>query len=289
MPTPVDRCHSGARKGPQHRGRRRMGALDLLADLLEDRRRALRGEHAGRDDVAAAGAYVLQRIAQLFAIRGEPAVAVAMAAMIGVAIAVAVAVAIAVTVAVAVAIEEVRERPASHRTSRRVEDAVGDDEEIARVLVEELVGLGVQRVGRRIPHHLVDAHDVAAAAAVAVAHADEEHGAAAHAGDVDRSGEWDREPRLEVEAVQRVDDVDVGAVRRADCTVRLGQAHAEPGLVVMVEEREAVARERPRDRRGEVEQGLDRSGRGERREEEQEADGEDDEAAVQRTHERPLQ
>ena len=123
--------------------------------------------------------------------------------------------------------------------------------------------------------------------AVAVAHADEEHGAAAHAGDVDRSREWDREPRLEVEAVQRVDDVDVGAVRRADCTVRLGQAHAEPGLVVVVEEREAVARERPRDRRGEVEQGLDRSGRGERREEEQEADGEDDEAAVQRTHERP--
>ena len=265
-----------------------MGALDLLADLLEDRRRALRGEHAGRDDVAAAGAYVLQRIAQLFAIRGEPAVAVAMTAMIGVAIAVAVAVAVAVMVAIAVAvtIEEVGERPAPHRTSRRVEDAVGDAEEIARVLVEELVGLGVQRVGRRIPHHLVDAHDVAAAAA---AHADEEHGAAAHAGDVDRSGEWDREPRLEVEAVQRVNDVDVGAVRRADCTVRLGQAHAEPGLVVMVEEREAVARERPRDRRGEVEQCLDRSGRGERCEEEQEADGEDDETAVQRTHERPLQ
>ena len=268
-----------------------MGALDLLADLLEGRRRALRGEHAGRDDVAATGAYVLQRIAQLFAIRGEPTVTVAMTAMIGVAIAVAVAVAVAVMVAIAVAvtIEEVGERPAPHRTSRRVEDAVGDDEEIARVLVEELVGLGVQRVGRRIPHHLVDAHDVAAAAAVAVAHADEEHGAAAHAGDVDRSGEGDREPRLEVEAVERVDDVDVGAVRRPGGTVEPREVHPEPGLVVMVEEREAVARERPRDRRGEVEQCLDRSGRGERREEEQEADGEDDEAAVQRTHERPLQ
>src|SRR6266567_2313119 len=201
----------------------------------------------------------------------------------------AVATVIAVAVAVAIAIEKVLERPSSYRTSRRVEDAVGDDEEIARVLVEELVGLGVQRVGRRIPHDLVDAHDVAAAAAVAVAHADEEHGTAAHAGDVDRPGEWDREPRLEVEAVERIDDVDVGAVRRPGGTVELREVHPEPGLVVVVEEREAVARERPRNRRGEVEQCLDRSGRGERCEEKQEADGEDDETAVQRTHERPLQ
>src|SRR2546427_3562839 len=112
-----------------------------------------------------------------------------MTAMIGVAIVTVMA------IAVTIVIEKVLERPSSYRTSRRVEDAVGDDEEIAPVLVEELVGLGVQRVGRRIPHDLVDAHDVTAAAAVAVAHADEEHGAAAHAGDDDAPGEWVREAR----------------------------------------------------------------------------------------------
>src|SRR5437016_12145794 len=164
-----------------------------------------------------------------------------MTAMIGVAI--------VTVIAVAIVIEKVLERPSSYRTSRRVEDAVGDDEEIARVLVEELVGLGVQRVGRRIPHDLVDAHDVTAAAAVAVAHADEEHGTAAHAGDVDRPGEWDREPRLAVEAVERIDDGDGGAVRRPGGTVELREVHPEPGAGVAVEEREAAAREPPRDGR----------------------------------------
>src|SRR2546426_482722 len=121
-----------------------------------------------------------------------------------------------------IVVAEVLERGGPHPTSCRVPHAVGDDEEIARVLVEELVGLGVQRVGRRVPDDLVDADDVAATATVDVAQADEEHGAAAHARDVDRPGEWDREARLEVEAVERVDDVEIGAIRHAHRTVRLG-------------------------------------------------------------------
>src|SRR5206468_9040877 len=72
----------------------------------------------------------------------EPAVAVAMTAMIGVAIATVFA------VAVAIVTEKVLERPSSYRTLRRVEDAVGDDEEIARVLVEELVRSEERRVGK---------------------------------------------------------------------------------------------------------------------------------------------
>src|SRR3989442_10292833 len=148
-------------------------------------------------------ARVLQRLAQLLAVRGEPAVVMtATAAIIGVTIVVA----------------EVLERGGPHPTSCRVPHAVGDDEEIARVLVEELVGLGVQRVGRRVPDDLVDADDVAATATVDVAQADEEHGAAAHARDVDRPGEWDREARLGGETVERVVYVEIRANQHTDRT-----------------------------------------------------------------------
>lgn len=68
------------------------------------------------------------------------------------------------------------------------------------MLVEELVGLRVQRLGRRIPHHLIDAD---ALVALAMAETDEEHRVAGHGGDVDGTREGNGQARLQVEAIER--------------------------------------------------------------------------------------
>ena len=55
--------------------------------------------------------------------------------------------------------------------------------------------------------------------------------------------ERDRDPRLHVEAVERVEDVDIGAVGRAHGAVRLRQLDAKTGVLRPVERRPAIARE----------------------------------------------
>ena len=49
---------------------------------------------------------------------------------------------------------------------------------------------------------------------------------------VDRAAEGDRQPRLEVEAVQRVDDVEVFAVGDMNRTVRVRQVYPPSGVCV---------------------------------------------------------
>jgi hypothetical protein len=117
-------------------------ALDLVPDLLEDRRRAERAEHARRHDALSADLDLLQCLAQVLAIVAEAA---------------------AVMAALAV-VEEVLERVASDSPPVGATHPVGHDQEITGVLVEELVGLRVQGVGRRIPHDLIDPDRVAAVA-----------------------------------------------------------------------------------------------------------------------------
>ncbi len=119
-----------------------------------------------------------------------------------------------------------------------VADVGRDDEDVDRVLAQELVGLDVQRVGRHFPRDLVDPGDLE------VGHAEQEDVRAVDARRIDRAGERDRDPRLHVEAVERVEDVDVGAVGRAHGAVRLRQLHAKTGVLRPVERRPAITGER---------------------------------------------
>ena len=163
-----------------------------MAGLLEDRRHALGREHARRHDTEPPQLYLLERFEQLPSIPLEGAV-------------------LRVVEAPAVAeFPEARRR--LDAIAGRVANAIGDDERVAGVLVQHLVRPGVQRVGLRIPDDLVDADDLPAVTALGVAEADEEDGATAHRRDVDPASEWDRQPRLDVESVERVDHVDVRAV-----------------------------------------------------------------------------
>jgi hypothetical protein len=102
----------------------------------------------------------------------------------------------------------------------RIPDISRDDEDIGRVLAQQLVGLDVERVRRHLPDNLVDPRHRE------VAEADEEHVRAVDARGIDRARERDRDPRLHVEPVERVEHVDVGAVGRAHGTVRLRQLDA---------------------------------------------------------------
>ena len=116
-------------------------------------------------------------------------------------------------------------------------DAACDDQQIPRVSLELLIALDVQRVRGRLPDDLVDPDSPAA-------RADEEHGLARHGRDIDRPRERDRDPRLDVEAVERVEHVDVGAVGRPHRAIGLRKVHAEAGHLRVVRGREEVARER---------------------------------------------
>jgi hypothetical protein len=147
----------------------------------------------------------------------------------------------AVVTSVLTVVEKVLEGFALHSLAVGVAHAVGHHQEIARVLVEELVRLGVQGQGSRVPHDLVDPDGIAA---VLVPDLHQKHGAARHRRHVDGARERNRQPRLQVEAVQRVDDVDVRAVRRADGAIGPGQAHTQPGFLAVVVDRERIGRER---------------------------------------------
>jgi hypothetical protein len=129
-----------------------------------------------------------------------------------------------------------KRRPVEWLPVRSV-DAARDDQEVRRACGELLVTLDVQRVGGGLPNDLVDPNPSAA-------EADEEDGLARDRRDVDRPRERDRDPRLDVEAVQRVDDVDVGAIVGARRAVRRRQVDAEGGGLRQVELGEQIAGER---------------------------------------------
>ncbi len=127
-----------------------------------------------------------------------------------------------------------------------VADAARDDQGVAGVLLEQLVRLDVQRVRRHVPDGLIDADDLAAAffRRGRVIQFDQEDGAVADRGQVERAAERDRQARLDIETVERVDDADVVVVRRVRGAV--GQREVDPpaGELVRIGDRESVARER---------------------------------------------
>jgi len=89
------------------------------------------------------------------------------------------------------------------------------------------------------------------------------------------------EPRLQVEAVERVDDVEVLAVGHPDRAVRLGQIDAQQRVVAQVQRREAIARERAGGGRREAEEGLDSGRKGESRQQDDGGQGQEGEIAAE--------
>jgi hypothetical protein len=114
-------------------------------------------------------------------------------------------------------VAEVRHR---ERAPVRGMHATRDDEQVCRVLRELFVALHVQGVVRRLPLGLIDADD-------AVVGADEKDVLARDRRQVDRPRERDRDPRLDVEAVERVEDRDVLAIADARRAVRRRQLDAK--------------------------------------------------------------
>src|SRR5262245_3067890 len=107
--------------------------------------------------------------------------------------------------------------------SGRVQDGARNDQQVSGVLIQEGVRADVQRVRGDGPHDLMDADDLAGRrpAGTCAAKAYQEHGRAADRADVDRTAEWDRQARENVEAIELVKQVDVLAVGHAHGTVRL--------------------------------------------------------------------
>src|SRR5207245_8246587 len=74
---------------------------------------------------------------------------------------------------------------------------------------------------------------------------DEQRGATVHRGRIDIAVERDGYARLDVEAIQDVDEPDVVAVRHAHAAVRQRHVHAQAGQLRVIGDREYVGREDP--------------------------------------------
>jgi hypothetical protein len=119
-----------------------------------------------------------------------------------------------------------------------VPDAARDDQHIASGFAKREIRLCIECSAESIPDHLVDAH------MLVPIERQQEHGSGVHRRWVDIRIEGDRQPRVEVEAVERVQYVDVLAVRRAFGAIGLGQRHATTGDLLVVRNRHEVAWER---------------------------------------------
>src|SRR5712664_3443638 len=93
-----------------------------------------------------------------------------------------------------------------------------------------------------MPHDLVDAALVPErATAERAAEADKEDAVAFDARDVDRTAESDRQARLDVEPVQRIQHVDVLAANDVAREIGLGEVNAPPGVLRAIVDREPIA------------------------------------------------
>ena len=234
-------------------GRCRLRAPDLPMDLRQVGADALRREQAHRDDAVAG------RPARVFAVHQRPAVTHEIV------VAQFIAVGLLAEAAVLAGLD---------RVTRGIAHTVRDHQHITRVFIEQFVGFEYQRLARHIPRHLVDADPLSKTlAGGGIAQVDQVHRLAAHARQVDVAGEGYRNARLGVEAVQGVDDIDVGAVGRPHGTVRLGQLDAPEGVLRPVDLGEPVTRKRARRRARIIEAHADPGRRGEQGRRDQRGDG----------------
>jgi hypothetical protein len=132
------------------------------------------------------------------------------------------------------------------RVTQTISYPAGDDQGIARVLVEELVWLDMQCIGESIPYHLIDADDLSAAVATAerATKADEKDRVAGDGLNIDNAVKWNRQLRLKIEAIESVYDVQVLAVWGTHRTVWLWQVDPESSVVTRIRNSESVAGER---------------------------------------------
>jgi len=107
---------------------------------------------------------------------------------------------------------------------------------------------------------MIDSYAVAAAVFLVTcsAQADEKDCLAGRSRSVNRAVERDRQSRLEIEAIESVDDVEVLAVGRPRVTVRLGKVDPQPRVLTWVGHTKAVARERAARMTRQVEEGVNR-------------------------------
>src|SRR5262249_17072731 len=146
------------------------------------------------------------------------------------------------------------------RLPGRVPQPVGDDERIPRVLIEQGVRLDVQRVGEGVPDDLIDTDDSSGRVAALIeraAQADEKDGVAGDALDIDGPVEGNGGSGRKVEAVERVEGVDVFAVRPAFVAIRQRQIDPPCGVVARVWYREPVTGKRPARPRVQIEERMD--------------------------------
>ncbi len=124
--------------------------------------------------------------------------------------------------------------------------AVRHDQGILRVLIQELVRFDVQRIAGRIPHDLIDTDHMVAVLLVIhrVAEIDQEDILAGDRVDIDRSVERHRQPGLQVEAIQRVENLGVLVVRAVGDGVGQGQVDVQAGVLGVVRHGKPVAGER---------------------------------------------
>src|SRR4030095_13593082 len=133
-----------------------------------------------------------------------------------------------------------------HLDAVAAEYALGDDDGIATSLVEQSVGLDVERIRFGVPDHLVYAHLVSSrirARKVAL-ESNQKDVLAVDAGRIDGRIEGNRDACLQPEPVQSINDVQVLAVRDLYAAIRIRQVHPPSGVLVCVRNREQVARER---------------------------------------------
>ena len=182
-----------------------------MPHLLEQRRDALRREQARVDDVAERHVRPVQRTQQREAVERVP------------------------DVVRPAELEALAEGGRVEGGSAGRLDAVRDDEDVRRV-AETRVREAVKRVRRRRPDEPVERRPLSL-------RIDEEDGVGRDGGQVDRSAERDGYARVDVEAVQRVEHVDVRAVGRVRRAVGLRQRDAQPGELRQVDLRVEVRRE----------------------------------------------
>ena len=129
----------------------------------------------------------------------------------------------------------------------RVPYAIGDDQRVAGVLREQLVGLNVQRIREGIPHDLVDADQRIVLAVFSVeraAETDQKHGFTADGVRIDRAVKRNRNACLQAEAIQRVDHVKIFAVGDAKRAVEVREVHPASGVMRSIRDGEGVRGER---------------------------------------------
>src|SRR5262245_18116618 len=121
-----------------------------------------------------------------------------------------------------------------HLDAVAAEYALGDNDGVATSLVEQSVGLDVERVRFGVPDHLVHAHLVSSSirARKVALESNQKNVLAVDAGRIDGRIEGNRDACLQPEPVQGINNVQVLAVRDPYTAIGIRQVHAPSRVLV---------------------------------------------------------